>query len=117
MTWNGTSTDTGWANITLLAAGGSGTCRWRYLNGSVEVEVNVTGAAIPIGSTPTVIVAAGGIPTGKRPANGRWDYAHQGGNASGFGVVNTDGSIAIGAEAAASVTRTIVRFSTNYIPN
>ena len=117
MTWNGTRSDTGWANLTLLAAGGSGTCRWRYRNGSVEVEVNTTGATIPIGSTPTTIVAAGGVPAGSRPANGRWGFAHQGGNASGFGVVNIDGSIAIGAEAAASVTRSIVRFSINYIPD
>lgn len=118
MTWDGVRRKASWTNLALNSAGGSGTCRYCYLDGRVTVQVNVTGAGILTGSTPTIIVAAAnGLPAELRPSVSEYGLANQGGNQMGFGVINTDGSIAAGAEGTASATRTTLRFTVNYIPN
>lgn len=117
MTWDGTRSDIGWINLALNANGGTGTCRYRYRDGRVTIQVNVTGAAIAIGSTPTTIVAAGAIPADLRPSVPEYTLANQGGNGIGFGVALPNGAIDVGIEAAATVPRSIVRFSVTYIPD
>lgn len=79
-----------WQTLTL--ATGSGTARWRLMDGKVFVQVNI-GSATIAPNTLVTIVAAGGIPAGYRPSIGLAGGGRCGTAATASISVGSDGSV------------------------
>lgn len=118
MTFDGTRTDSGWVDLTPTAAAGTGTCRYRTLEGGrlVELSMSTTGASIPTGpASPTEIITAANFPASIRPsvvaAYGRGSTT---GNAGIDIIINTSGSVVVANPSGS--TAGAVRCSVVYMP-
>jgi len=87
-----TASDTGWVNMTL--ATGSGTARYRVLNGVVYVQMSLTGATVPDSSTATdIVLAANGIPSQYRPGGTIYATCNFAGQFIGQALVQVTGAV------------------------
>ena len=84
----------GWTNLSLTAAGGSGTARVKQMGCLTAVQFNLTGASIATGATPTTV--ASGVPDALRPASTvAPGIGNAGGNTIATVNMNTDGTVAV----------------------
>jgi hypothetical protein len=117
MTWDGTRDDSGWIDLTPTAAGGTGTCRYKTLNGGrlVELSMATSGASIPAGpSSPTEVIAPADFPAAIRPTTAAaYGRGVTTGNTGIDIIINPSGSVAVANPGAS--TATAVRCSVVYM--